>query len=191
MDRTSDQGSQADDDPGRNESEAQRDDRNLAELLQELRVAGLGVQVLFGFLLSLPFTVRFVKLTSWQRHLYVASLLLAALSTALLCGPVAYHRLVFRRHEKERLLRTANVMALTGLATVGLAISAAVLLVVSFVLRGAPVPIIAVATVVSFSVLWFAFPLLDRGPTPAPVSSTPSGSGRAPASTTSDEGVSD
>jgi len=113
MDRAADEGSKADDDPGRDESEAQRDDRNLAELLQELRVAGLGVQVLFGFLLSLPFTVRFVKLTSWQRHLYVASLLLAALSTALLCGPVAYHRLVFRRHEKDRLLRAANVMALT------------------------------------------------------------------------------
>jgi hypothetical protein len=92
----------------------------------------------------------------------VASLLLAALSTALLCGPVAYHRLVFRRHEKEQLLRAANVMALTGLATVGLAISAAVLLVVSFVERGAPVAVIAVATVACFAVLWFALPLSRR-----------------------------
>src|SRR5580704_5251750 len=97
-------------DSGRDESEAERDDRNLAELLQELRVAGLGVQVLFGFLLSLPFSVRFVKLSHAQRELYIASLLLAALSTALLCGPVAYHRLVFRRREKERLLRVANTM---------------------------------------------------------------------------------
>jgi hypothetical protein len=69
-----------------------RDDRNLAELLQELRVAGLGVQVLFGFLLSLPFTNRFTRLSQGQRDLYLASLVLAAVATALLLGPVAYHR---------------------------------------------------------------------------------------------------
>jgi hypothetical protein len=80
-----DEAAQARDDPGRQETEAERVDRNLAELLQELRVAGLGVQVLFGFLLSLPFSVRFVRLDHDQRGgLYVASLLLAALSTALL-----------------------------------------------------------------------------------------------------------
>jgi len=90
-------------DPGRDETEAQRDDRNLAELLQELRVAGLGVQVLFGFLLSLPFTNRFVKLSHSEVDLYVVALLLAAISTALLVAPVAYHRLVFREHEKGRL----------------------------------------------------------------------------------------
>ncbi len=148
------------DDPGRDESEAERDHRNLAELLQELRVAALGVQVLFGFLLSLPFTVRFVKLGHLQRALYVASLLLAALSTALLCGPVVYHRLVFRHHEKARLLRVANVMALVGLGTVGLAICGAVVLVTSFVDRGAPVPIIASGTFVSFAGLWLVLPML-------------------------------
>jgi hypothetical protein len=150
------------DDPGRNESEAQRDDRNLAELLQELRVAGLGVQVLFGFLLSLPFSVRFVKLDHFQRDLYVCALLLAALSTALLCAPVAYHRLVFRRHKKGRLLRVANTMALLGLGAVGLAVSCAVFLVVSFVDRGAPVPIIAIATVACFAGFWFVFPTLHQ-----------------------------
>jgi hypothetical protein len=112
----------------RDESEAQRDDRNLAELLQELRVAGLGVQVLFGFLLSLPFTNRFDKLSPAQRDLYLASLVLAAVATALLVGPVAYHRLVFRRGQKESLVRAASVMAIAGLAAVGLAVSAAVLL---------------------------------------------------------------
>ncbi len=85
----------------RDESEAQRDDRNLAELLQELRVAGMGVQVLFGFLLSLPFTNRFGTLSPAQRDLYLASLVLAAVATALLLGPVAYHRLVFRRGQNE------------------------------------------------------------------------------------------
>jgi hypothetical protein len=149
-------------DPERHESEAQRDDRNLGELLQELRVAGIGVQVLFGFLLSLPFSVRFTKLTGSQRDLYVAALLLAALSAALLTAPVAYHRLVFRRHEKERLLRTANVLALLGLTTVALAISVAVLLILSVVLHGAPVAVLAVMTASSFAGLWFALPLGAR-----------------------------
>jgi len=95
------------------------------ELLQELRVAGLGVQVLFGFLLSLPFTRMFPALNHPQRDLYVTSLVLAAAATALLTAPVAYHRLVFRRRQKEHLLRAANVMALLGLAAVSLAICAA------------------------------------------------------------------
>jgi hypothetical protein len=146
----------------REESEAQRDDRNLAELLQELRVAGLGVQVLFGFLLSLPFTQRFSRLSHLQRDLYLASLLLAAVATALLLGPVAYHRLVFRRHQKERLVRAGNVMALLGLGTVGLAISAAVLLVTSYVARGPAATVITIFVVVLFGGLWFAFPLVRR-----------------------------
>src|ERR1700730_3461019 len=103
----------------RDESEAERDDRNLADLLQELRVAGLGVQVLFGFLLSLRFTTGFSKLHGSQRALYVTSLLLSALAPAWLCAPVANHRLVFRQHQKGRLVRAANTLALLGLASVG------------------------------------------------------------------------
>ena len=144
------------------ETEKERDDRNLVDLLQELRVAGLGVQVLFGFMLSLPFTTKFAKLGPAQRDLYVASLLLAAISTALLVAPVAYHRLVFRQHQKERLVKDANVMALGGLAAVGLAISAAVLLVVSYVDTGWPVVAITVFVVCLFAGLWFVFPLVRR-----------------------------
>ena len=146
----------------RNESEAQRDDRNLIELLQELRVAGLGVQVLFGFLLSLPFTTRFSKLGHGERGLYLASLLLAAISTALLLGPVAYHRLVFRQRQKERLIRAANVMAILGLVAVGLAISASVLLVTGYVEPGWPSALITAFIVVLFAGLWFALPLARR-----------------------------
>lgn len=120
----------------RHETEAERDDRNLIELLQELRVAGLGVQVLFGFLLSLPFTSRFTALGHAQRGLYIVSLILAAVSTVLLLGPVAYHRLVFRQRQKERLVRVGNVMAICGLVTVALAVSTAVLLVTGYVARG-------------------------------------------------------
>jgi hypothetical protein len=146
----------------RDESTAERDDRNLAELLQELRVAGLGVQVLFGFLLSLPFTNRFARLSHGQRDLYLATLVLSALATALLLGPVAYHRLVFRRGQKEGLVRTASVMAIAGLAIVGLAVSAAVLLVTSFVASGATTVLITVVIVCVFGSLWFALPLARR-----------------------------
>jgi ABC-type Fe3+ transport system permease subunit len=154
-------GSDQSQDP-RQESTAERDDRNLAELLQELRVSGLGVQVLFGFLLSLPFTVRFVRLSGAQRDLYLASLVLSAVATALLLGPVAYHRLVFRRRQKESLVRAANLMAILGLATVGLAIATAVLLVCSFVTTAVPAGIITACVVVMFAGLWFVFPLARR-----------------------------
>ena len=146
----------------RDESEAQRDDRNLAELLQELRISGLGVQVLFGFLLSLPFTARFAKLSQGQRDLYLASLVLSAVATALLLGPVAYHRVVFRRRQKEPLVRAASVMATLGLAAVGLAICAAVLLATTTVATGLPAGLITVFVFVLFAGLWFAFPLSRR-----------------------------
>jgi hypothetical protein len=146
----------------RNESEAERDDRNLAELLQELRVAGLGVQVLFGFLLSLPFTNRFARLSHPQRELYLATLVLAAVATALLLGPVAYHRLVFRRGQKEHLVRAASAMAIAGLVAVGLAVSAAVLLVTGFVASVLPAALITAFVTCVFGLLWFAFPLARR-----------------------------
>jgi hypothetical protein len=146
----------------RDESEAQRDDRNLAELLQELRISGLGVQVLFGFLLSLPFTARFARLSQGQRDLYLASLVLSAVATALLLGPVAYHRIVFRRRQKEPLVRAASVMATLGLAAVGLAICAAVLLATTTVATGLPAGLITAFVAVMFVGLWFAFPLARR-----------------------------
>jgi hypothetical protein len=146
----------------RDESEAQRDDRNLAELLQELRISGLGVQVLFGFLLSLPFTARFARLSQGQRDLYLVSLVLSAVATALLLGPVAYHRIVFRRRQKEPLVRAASVMATLGLAAVGLAICAAVLLATTTVATGLPAGLITAFVAVMFVGLWFAFPLTRR-----------------------------
>jgi Family of unknown function (DUF6328) len=146
----------------RDETPAQRDDRNLAELLQELRISGLGVQVLFGFLLSLPFTARFARLSQAQQDLYLASLVLCAVATALLLGPVAYHRLVFRRGQKEPLVRVASMLATFGLAAVGLAICAAVLLASSVVATGLPAWLITGFVLLLFVGLWFAFPLAHR-----------------------------
>lgn len=152
---------QAPGDP-RLESEAERDDRNLIELLQELRVSGLGVQVLFGFLLSLPFTSRFVRLSEAERALYIAVMILSAMSIALLVGPVAYHRLVFRMHQKEHLVKAANVLALLGLACTSLAISGAVLLITSYALNGPAAIAISVTMLTIFTFLWFVFPLVRR-----------------------------
>ena len=146
----------------RQETAEQRDDRNLGELIQELRVAGLGVQVLFGFLLSLPFTTRFAQLGTGQRDLYLASVILAAVATTLLIGPVAYHRLVFRRGQKELLVRFANVLAILGLAAVGGSVLAAVLLVtwyVGGVLAGC---VITALVGVMLLGLWFTVPLVSR-----------------------------
>jgi hypothetical protein len=144
------------------ESEAERNNRNLSDLLQELRVAGLGVQVLFGFLLSLPFTVRFGQLDGLGRTLYRVSLFGAALATALLVSPVAYHRWVFRRHEKGRLLRYANVQALLGLAMVALAVCAAVWMVLLVVGLNWPTGLLAGATTGCFAFLWFVLPMAER-----------------------------
>jgi hypothetical protein len=99
---------QAPNDPGRRESEEESEGRNMMELIQELRVASIGTQVLFGFLLSLHFSGRFVKLGANQRHLYLATLLLAALGIGLLSSPVAHHRAVFRQH-KNRACFTSRV----------------------------------------------------------------------------------
>jgi O-antigen/teichoic acid export membrane protein len=146
----------------RGEPETERYDRNLAELLQELRVSGLGVQVLFGFLLGLPFTIRFTQLGTAQRDLYVADLVLAALATALLVGPVAYHRLVFRQHQKAHVVRVANIMAVCGLITVALAISVAVLLIVSYVVPGVAAAVITAMVCGTFAALWLVVPLIRR-----------------------------
>jgi hypothetical protein len=146
----------------RAESEAQRDDRNLMELLQEVRIAGLGVQVLFGFLLAIPFTTRFVRLDPAQRDLYLTALLLAALSTGLLLSPVAYHRLVFRQRKKESLIRAANVLAILGLVSVGLSVTASVALVLSYVAAGLPAVLLTIVVGAVFTVLWFVLPLVRR-----------------------------
>jgi hypothetical protein len=146
----------------RQESGAQRADRNLGELIQELRVAGLGVQVLFGFLLSLPFSNKFSQLDGAQRDLYMTCLVLSATATVLLIGPVAYHRLVFHRGMKEQLVRAANIQAILGLTVVGGAVLSAVLLV-SWVVAGAVAGAVITAIMGVLTIgLWFAVPLATR-----------------------------
>ncbi|HYK70323.1 MAG TPA: DUF6328 family protein [Streptosporangiaceae bacterium] len=153
--------------PGRpGETPEQRDDRNLTDLLQELRVATLGVQVLFGFLLGLPFTVRFSRLDAWQRWLYLAILVLSSISIALLVAPVTYHRLLFRRHQLGNLLRAANAMAIGGVVSVALAVTGAVVLVTSYVEPGVAAAAISAVVGAMFAILWFGLPLARRSKPP-------------------------
>jgi hypothetical protein len=145
------------------ETAAERADRNVMELLNELRVVGIGIQVMFGFLLSIPFASRFVKLDHTERAIYLVTVVLAALSTALLVAPVAYHRWLFRRHEKETLVRVTNRLAIAGLVTVGLAVCSAVLLVTGFVAPGLRAIAITAGLVCVFAALWFILPLSRLG----------------------------
>src|SRR3954463_7588006 len=103
---------------GRNETELERCDRNLAELMQEVRVAQTGVQVLFGFLLTVPFTVRFDDVTATERTVYFVTLMLAGAAAVPLSAPAPRHRLLFRCGDKERLVLVANRYAIAGLAAV-------------------------------------------------------------------------
>jgi len=146
----------------RQETEAQRNDRNLSELIQELRVISLGVQVLFGFLLSLPFTARFTRLDAPQRDLYLTSLVLSAVATTLLLGPVAYHRLVFRRAMKEAIVQYASLMASLGLAAVAGAVLIAVLLVTDVVAGPLPAALITAMVACLLGVVWYAMPFARR-----------------------------
>ncbi len=144
------------------QDDPERINRNLSDLLQELRVAGIGVQMLFGFLLALPFTVRFSRLSAGQLDVYRLSLLSAAAATALLISPVAYHRWVFRRHQKSKLVRLANIEALIGLGLEAVSLSCAVTLVLSVVGTNWVFSALVSVVIAGFAFLWFALPIFDR-----------------------------
>ena len=150
-------------DTGPSETEEKlRLDRNLAELLQELRLAIPGVTVLFGFLLALPFQGRFPEVTPFQESVYFVTLLLTALSAILLISPTAYHRLTFRHRMKEHLVPLANRLAIAGLVSLGLAVTGAVVLVTDF-LYGPVVTILAGGGCgVLFLLLWILLPIAAR-----------------------------
>jgi Family of unknown function (DUF6328) len=148
--------------PDRHETESERLDRNYNELLQELRVAQAGVQILFAFLLTLAFTQRFAETTSLQRAVYVITLLLAAASAALLIAPVAFHRMVFRRRQKDDLVEAGNRLALGGLVTLCLAMVGAVLLILDVVLGNLLAVLLTALVAVWFLLLWFVLPLPAR-----------------------------
>ena len=149
-------------DDERSEEEQERLNRQLTELLNELRVAMPGVQVLFAFLLAVPFQQRFGEATAFQRDVYLVTLLAAAVATALLIAPSAYHRIAFQQHQKERIIKLGTLEFLCGLVALALAMTGAVLLVTD-VLFQAPTEIVTtVGLGALFLWLWFGIGLMRR-----------------------------
>ena len=145
---------------GRRESEEERLDRNLDELLQGLRVAITGVQVLFAFLLVLPFQSGFPDVTEFQEKVYFGTLLCTALASALLIAPSARHRIRFRQGDKAYVVFSANLLTIAGLLFLALAMTGAILLVSDY-LFGTLTTTLATAVVAAALLwAWFASPLL-------------------------------
>jgi hypothetical protein len=144
------------------EDKAERIDRELIELLNELRVALPGVQVLFAFLLAVPFSQGFARVTDFQRGLFFGVLLSTAVSAALLISPSAYHRFHFRQRNKEELLLASNKLSIAGLLFLAIAMVGAVILVTD-VLYGVKATVLCgVVAVATFGWFWVALPLLRR-----------------------------
>lgn len=144
------------------ESEKKRWQRNFADLLQELRVAQTGVQILFAFLLTLPFSAQFGKTTHLQRDLYVVALLAAAAATALIISPVAFHRALFRQGRKPELVVYSHRMATAGLFFMLVAMVSAVFVVTDFVLSRPVAIVLSGVTAIWFVTFWGALPYLRR-----------------------------
>jgi Family of unknown function (DUF6328) len=149
------------------ESKDERLDRELIELLNELRVALPGVQVLFAFLLAVPFSQRFEELTGVQEDVFFAAFLCTGVATALLIAPSAYHRLRWREHDKEQMLRTSNRLAIAGTAFLAAAIVAVVYLVTDLVYGVVTSLIVTIAAAAMFAWLWYALPLVRRWRAPS------------------------
>ncbi len=145
--------------PDDNNDDKSRLDRELVELLQELRVALPGIQVLFAFLFTVPFTRRFEQLTDLQRTTFFVAFIAAAAATVLLIAPTANHRLRWRERDKEALLRRANVMTIAGLAILAVAMTAAVFLVTDLLYEIPAASITAAGLAGAFTLAWYVLPL--------------------------------
>jgi preprotein translocase subunit Sss1 len=153
-------------DPSDEERESERNSRRLLELLQEVRVATAGVQILFGFLLAVPFQQGFEQISSFQRHIYLVVLVCTALSSALLIAPTAVHRLLFRGGHKPAIIEYANHMVIYGLVLLAVAMVGVVLLLTHVIFGTAAAIAITVPVAAVFVATWFVFPLVRREGSP-------------------------
>ena len=144
------------------EDKGERLDRELVRLLNELRGARPSVQVIFAFLLTVPFTNRFQQVNDLQKDTFLLALICTALGLAFLMAPSAYHRIRFREHDKERMLRTSNRLALAGTVFLAVAITASVFFVTDFLFQ-MPLPGLLAAVVAGVIVwFWYGLPLLRK-----------------------------
>jgi cation transport ATPase len=148
--------------PDRTEEEQERLNRQMVELLNELRVATAGVQVLFGFLLAVPFQQGFQDVDAFQRDVYFVTLVAAATATAFLIAPSAYHRIAFQTHDKPRIIRVGTVQFVCGLVALAVAMNGAVLLVTDVLFQAATVVVTLVVVGSLFAWLWFGIGLWRR-----------------------------
>jgi cation transport ATPase len=148
--------------PDRTEEEQERLNRQMTELLNELRVAMPGVQVLFGFLLAVPFQQRFQDVNDFQRDVYFITLLAAMAATAFLIAPSAYHRIAFGQHEKPNIIVVGTIQFICGLAALAIAMNGAVLLVTDFIFQASTAIVTLVVTGSLFAWLWFGIGLWRR-----------------------------
>jgi uncharacterized membrane protein YbhN (UPF0104 family) len=146
----------------RDDDEQERLNRQLIELLNELRVALPGVQVLFAFLLVVPFQQGFRSVTNFDHYLYLGTLLCAALASAFLIAPTAHHRLMFRRQDKEHLVQVSNRQTVVGLTFLAVAMTGAIALATDVLFKPATTALAAGVVALAFSVLWYLLPLLRR-----------------------------
>lgn len=144
------------------ESEHERLTRNVNELLQELRVAQAGVQFLFGFLLAVAFTEPYARASTAQHAIHLVAVIFATAAVALLSAPAAWHRVLFRRGERARIIEVANRLSIAGIACLAVAIVATVLLLTNEVVGGWVAIVITVLAAILFATLWFALPLYRR-----------------------------
>ncbi|WP_326552469.1 DUF6328 family protein [Micromonospora sp. NBC_01813] len=144
------------------ETDRERWQRNFADLLQELRVAQTGVQILFAFLLTLPFSSGFPDTTDFQRDIYVVALLAAAAAAAMIISPVAFHRVLFRQGRKPDLVRFAHRMASGGLGFMLIAMVSSVLLVTDFILPRSVAFVLSGVTGIWFLTFWVGLPFVHR-----------------------------
>jgi peptidoglycan/LPS O-acetylase OafA/YrhL len=147
---------------GRDETVRERQDRQFTDLLQELRVVQTGVQVLFAFLLGVPFAQGFVHLDADQRALYFVALVLAGLAVVLLLAPTAWHRILFEQGDKAHLIAVSQRLTLAGLACVGLAVIAVIALISSFLYPGVVAALATAVVAVLALVVWVVLPLHRR-----------------------------
>ncbi|MEU5879974.1 DUF6328 family protein [Spirillospora sp. NPDC047279] len=144
------------------ESPAERADRNFVELLQGFRVAVTGIQVLFAFLLTVPFSVGFAKLDSFDRWLYYVALVGAAVASLFFIAPVAQHRILFRQGLKESLVRRSNLYGMIGTLALAVSITASTMMVVDYIFNGA-LPLVTAAGAAALAAwLWFIEPMIHR-----------------------------
>jgi membrane-bound acyltransferase YfiQ involved in biofilm formation len=144
------------------ESRQERVNRELIELLNELRVALPGVQVLFAFLLTVPFSNGYNRITGFQKDVYFAILVATAISTACFIVPTAYHRLNFRKREKEQILISSNRFAIAGIMSLALSMVGVLVLIADIVYSDAAAVVAGVLALVVFGGLWAVLPLVRR-----------------------------